>query len=371
MDGLTAHYLARELHERWRGRRVATLALDRARLGVVISVAGAPAVRIDLAARDPLARGERTPAPGGIVEGWTVAGVEAPEDDRRLVVRFEKEGKFRGSPSRSAVLEISLVPSARGVVLRDEAGHRMATAGSPLPAPLVPRPVLAPDAVAAAARAHDLEALKGGRWMSGWLSAWLIAEPAHAATRYAEVCALPAARPSRCGDRLLPLPACADPVSADSLVESEEREKPAPRSRSRDPSSARERALARMRRELARAAAAPRVREIADALIALGDSGDAPREVTLAGGTTAAVDGRHGESAVAVAERLYREARSMERALDVLPARIATLTAAPAPPSPLPRTGEGGQRSAAAGAPCEPSRVYRVYRSSGGLEIWV
>jgi hypothetical protein len=131
----------------------------------------------------------------------------------------------------------------------------------------------------------------------------------------------------------------------------------------------RSRALARMRRELEHAREAPRLRTIADALIALGADADIPHSVTLADGTIASVPrgGETEDNPIGVAERLYKEARAKERALERLPARIAAL--------------EEGRESSTEptrprSAPSTPARPpkrlpYKSYRSSGGLEILV
>jgi predicted ribosome quality control (RQC) complex YloA/Tae2 family protein len=119
-----------------------------------------------------------------------------------------------------------------------------------------------------------------------------------------------------------------------------------------------------MRRELARAGDAPRLRLLADALMSLGDV-PAPDRVQLIDGSEANVSHEEGESAVTVAERIYNDVRSMERALASLPERIAAFALAPQR-APAPETQL--ERQAAARAPARP---FRTYRSSGGLEIWV
>ena len=118
-----------------------------------------------------------------------------------------------------------------------------------------------------------------------------------------------------------------------------------------------------MRRELERAADAPRLRLVADALMSLGDV-PAPERVMLTDGAEASVAHVEGESAVAVSERLYDSVRSMERALVSLPARIAAFALAPA--SAPPPTTQLERQAAVRG-----SRPFRTYRSSGGLDIWV
>jgi predicted ribosome quality control (RQC) complex YloA/Tae2 family protein len=119
-----------------------------------------------------------------------------------------------------------------------------------------------------------------------------------------------------------------------------------------------------MRRELARARDAPRLHLLADALMSLGDV-PAPHEVRLGDDRDATVPHEDGESAVAVAERIYADVRSMERALSSLPDRIAAFELTP---ENAPAPGTQLERQAAARAPARP---FRTYRSSGGLEIWV
>lgn len=120
-----------------------------------------------------------------------------------------------------------------------------------------------------------------------------------------------------------------------------------------------------MEAELERAREAPRLREIADALMLMGDV-PAPAELSLADGRLAATGARPTESALQVAERLYGDVRSMERALDVLPARLEALRSEEREEQ-VPRTVRREQP--AADAPSD--RAFRTYRSSGGLEIWV
>jgi ATP-binding cassette subfamily F protein uup len=79
-----------------------------------------------------------------------------------------------------------------------------------------------------------------------------------------------------------------------------------------------------MEEQLERANAAPELRAIADALGPLGDE-PAPSQLALADGTVVRVEVKPGETAREAAERLYSSARSMERALEQLPARIAAL----------------------------------------------
>src|SRR5919108_5070555 len=134
MDSLTAHYVARELDARWRGRRVTASEWDRGGRRLVIAVDGTTrAICIDLSAPQVRIR-EAVDAPvGGPIAGWTVRAVSAPIDDRRLVVELRRAGRFRGSAERRATLEVSLVPTARGALLRDDAGRRLASVGAALP----------------------------------------------------------------------------------------------------------------------------------------------------------------------------------------------------------------------------------------------
>jgi hypothetical protein len=388
MDSLTARYLARELDARWRGKHVAGCVFDREARSVLIGVEGEEAwVRVDLSTPEvtvaealPVAVGK-----AGVIQGWTVRGVRAPVDDRRLVIELSRPGRFKGSAERRATLEVSAVPAARGAVLRDAGGARLTSLGAKLPPVAVPRPVLDDAAVAAAARAQDAERLLLGRWTSPAVVRWLIAEPERAVERYRMLDADVPPEPAWCGGRLVPFPMCADAEPARSLVVPLSFSTSAFRGPSHgvtargglaapEPELTRaERARRRMREELDRAREAPRLRQAADELIALGDA-PAPEAVTLPDGSSVSVGAKPGESAVVAAERLYGEVRSMERALEALPARIAALE----PASPADDMGDKGSPSTrilAGGAPrpraAAPAPRYRTYRSSGGIEIWV
>ncbi len=343
MDSLTVHYLAHALDARWRGRRVAAITFDRDARAVVVAVEGSAPVRFPVAPSSAAATEDAAPPRDGALAGWTVAGVSAPEDDRRLAIALERAGRFRGSPPRHAVLEISFVPAARGARLRGDGGEsRM---GARLPPASEPRPLLEEAALARALREDDRPALLRGRWMSGPVIEWLRAAPANAAERYASLAALPAETPPCLGPLFVADDAEAEPAAAPEL------------------DGRRARAIARMERELAQAAAAPRVREAATMLQSLGNV-PAPRRIDLAEGPFE-VAPRAGERAAQAAERLHAEAGSMERALESLPARIAATRAAPAP-APASKPAAPARR----GAP-RIARPFREYRSSGGLDIWV
>ncbi len=379
MDSLTARYVARELDSLWRGRRVRGCAFSDRHASVVLWVEGSAPVVFDLAQPDVRLRlrseeeAEAAPVPRSHIGGWSVAGVAAPVDDRRIVIELMRAGRFKGSPERRATLTVSALPNARGAELRDAGGSRLATLGTRIPRMAEPRPLPAADEVDRAARAGDERSLLGARWMSGTLARWLIAEPELAAERYARILSDRPARPAWCGGVLLPFPMCPDAIAAQSLIA------PAPlrqgdgapagrRARGSSPRSGHlQRARARMEEELERSRRAPHLRAIADALAPLGDV-IAPAEVALAGGELAKVDARPGESARATAERLYARARSMERALDKLPGRIAALERS-ATSAHAERTGGG---EPARRTPKTPrSLPYRSYRSGDGLEIRV
>lgn len=357
MDSLTAHHIARELDVLWRGRRIAGVTFSAQKRAVECAVEGAPAVVFDLSAPDVEVREVHGSAAGPLLCGWRVLSVTAPLDERLIAVECEKVGRFRGSRIRRAQLVVSVVPAARGAVLEDSSGHRLAAMGKRLPAAAEPRPELDPAALARAVAEDDAEQLLRGRWMSPALAQWLATEPERAAQRYSSICELSRPTADLCRDGLLPPWLC----EAASLVR--------PRGEKGDEATApygsgdwRERALQRMREELERASGAPRLRAVADALAAYGDASP-PAAVLLPSGEQAPVAVRPGETAITVAERLYREVRSMERALATLPRRIEELAHAP--------PGEGAPRkvreTGARGAP----RPYRLYRSSGGLEIRV
>jgi hypothetical protein len=360
MDSLTMHYLARELDERWRGRRVLACHLDEQSRALTIWCDVGDPVSFDL--RQLTARMATGDPRGSLLRGWNVVDVEAPTDDRRLSIRCQRPGKFRGSPSKQGEIDISFVPNARAVRVRD-GRNVLAKLGETLPDNLDPRPVLDDETVRAAAITGNAAALLRGRWMSSAVCDLLIAKPERAADLYRLIASLPAAHPVRCGNRIFPLPLC-DGVRTPSLILPHVEEAIAPATDDR-----RSRALARMQRELERAREAPRLRAIADALMALGADGGIPDAVVLADGTRARVPHVDAtvDSPIAMAERLYKEARAQERALETLPARIAELNTIDAP---SPRR---SQTRPARTAPTRPPKrlPYKSYRSSGGIEILV
>jgi hypothetical protein len=358
MDSLTTHLLARELNTRWRGRTIAGVALDSAGRSVVLAIEGAPGLVFDLSRPDAVVREVLDPSAGPHLAGFRIVAVNAPVDERFIELACERTGRFRGSPVRRARLLISVIPAARGALLEDANGRRLTSIGARLPELAQPRPVLETTTVEGAVRAGDEDRLLAGRWMSPALARWLIEEPDRAAERYRTVCELPDPDAALCARELLPPWLC----DRTSLIGREESgDAPEPGARRVD---WRDRALQRMRGELERAAGAPRLRAAADALSALGDA-DPPSTVRLSDGSEVAIDARRGERAITAAERLYRDVRSMERALETLPRRIRELESAPRDERPAARTRTAGAQEA------QPARPYRLYRSSGGLEIWV
>ena len=362
MDSLTARHLARELDARWRGKRLDGCGFDRDARAVSLTVDG-HTVRFELGREDvrvvDAASAERAT---DVWRGWTVRAVRAPIDDRRIIVELVRPGRFKGSVERRSDLVVSALPRARGALLRDAGGAKLATLGADLPASIEARPVLTEDVIAAAARAGDAPTLLGGRWMSPILASWMIANPADAVDRYHLMCSDAPARPARCGAQVLPFPFCEHAELVDSLIEAGG----VPRAEMADHivhDTRQRRAIERMRVELERARDAPQVRAAADAIVAMGDV-TAPATVRLASGVEWPVGARPGERAPDAAQRLYADARSKERALASLPARLAA-----APPAPRPtQLGTGAFRPARSSAPRPP---YRTYRSSGGIAIWV
>ena len=361
MDSLTAYHLARELDARWRGGTIRTGHLDRDEKRIVISAGEGRAVEIDLSIPDVIVRERDESKERGPLAGWIIESVRAPEDDRRLLIVLAREGKFRGSLSKRALLEVSMLPTARAA-LAHESGRVIARLGGALPPGAAPRAVLDDETVLRAASHGEMSTLMTGRWVSSLVARWLAMAPALAVARYREICALGPAQPSWCGRSLVPFPFCEDAILATSLIAPAEGAEAALTKVRAD--ERRDRALARMHRELTRARDAPRIRKLADALMSLGDV-PAPNSVRLIDGSDASVTHEDGESAVEVAERLYADVRSMERALVSLPERIAAFEVAPAS-APAPETQL--ERQAAARTPARP---FRTYRSSGGLEIWV
>ena len=352
---------------------------DSEHVAVMMSVEGSLPLVIDLSSPDVQFRSQGADAADAPPDrrsqlgGWSVGGVTAPEDDRRIVIELARSGRFKGSPERRATLTVSALPTARGAELRDEGGHRLSTLGARIPPAAEPRPIPPLAEITRAARAADDHSLLGARWMSAAVARWLVSDPELAAERYALILSDAPARPAWCGTVLLPFPMCEDAVETGSLIAPPPQPGQAPLradNRKRGPRSRAdrlERARARMEAELDRATHAPELRAIADALAPLGDD-PAPAEVALEDGSMATVDAKPGESARETAERLYSSARSMERALEQLPGRIAALErdAASAPAEQPPGRQYGGGR-AKEGKPLP----YRSYRSTTGLEIRV
>jgi hypothetical protein len=362
VDSLTARHLARELDERWRGKRLDGCGFDRDARAVSLTVDG-HTVRFELGREDVrVAEAASAERATGVLRGWTVRAVRTPIDDRRIIIELVRPGRFKGSVERRADLVVSALPRARGALLRDAGGAKLAAVGADLPASVEARPVLTDDVIAAAARSGDAPGLLGGRWMSPIIASWMIANPADAVDRYHLMCSDAPARPARCGAQLLPFPFCANAELVDSLIDAgsmahvEIADDTVHDARQR-------RAIERMRVELERARDAPEVRAAADAIVAMGDVA-APATVRLASGVEWPVGARPGERAPDAAQRLYADARSKERALASLPARLAAAAAAPPAPRPTP-LGTGARRPAA------PRLPYRTYRSSGGIAIWV
>jgi len=363
MDSLTMHYVARELADRCRERRIVACHPDPGHRTLTLWWEGAGAVAFDLAA---LAVREANADPrSALLHGWMITDVTAPTDERRLVIAIARPGKFRGSSAKEGEIEISFIPNARGARVR-EARRVIAMIGAVLPRVSEPRPILDDAELRNAIGARDDAALLRGRWMSTTICRALYAQPERAVEMYHYIVSLPSASPTQCGAVIVPLPLCEGGTAVASLILPPTPEKVAPESGAID---RRSRAAARMRRELETAREAPRVRALADALMALGDDAPVPPRVELPDGTTMTVpapsDAR--ETPVSIAARLYRDARAMERAIEQLPGRIAALAAAP-------EEGTARRRSPAKrSAPSNEGKrlPYKSYRSSGGIEILV
>jgi predicted ribosome quality control (RQC) complex YloA/Tae2 family protein len=200
--------------------------------------------------------------------------------------------------------------------------------------------------------------------MSPTICTALLAQPERAIDLYGLIVSLPAPAPVRCGDVVFPLPLCEGdrvaslilPVAAASAAAAE-------------PADRTSRAIARMRRELERAREAPRLRAVADALMALGTDAEVPAVVTLSDGTQTAVPRADDQrdTPITLAERLYKDVRAMERALEQLPARITALEEKPEslPVSHRPKKTRTTSATPRAGSP------YKSYRTSGGIEVLV
>ncbi|HEY2895784.1 MAG TPA: hypothetical protein VGJ12_01505, partial [Gemmatimonadaceae bacterium] len=217
MDSLTVYHLARELDARWRGGTIRTGHFDRDAKHVVISADQGRAVEIDLSMPNVMVRERLEVDERGPLAGWIIESVSAPEDDRRLVIALAREGKFRGSVSKRALLEISMLPTARAAVAH-ESGRVIARVGGALPPGSAPRAVLVDETLLRAASRGDMATLMTGRWVSLIIARWLIAAPDLAVARYRQICALPPAQPVWCGGSLVPFPFCDDAIHATSLI---------------------------------------------------------------------------------------------------------------------------------------------------------
>lgn len=361
VDSLTAHYVARELGARWRGRRIIACQTNHPERTLTLWCEEAVPILFDLRA---LTIRETTGEPtGNMLRSWTILAVEAPVDDRRLIVRCERPGKFRGSPSKHGDIEISYIPNARGARVRD-ARRSLAAIGAVLPRAGQPRPVLEDAVIRTAVAERDEASMLQGRWMSSPLCAVLFARPTESVELYHLIVSLPAAAPVRCGELVFPLRVCEGEAIASLILP------PVAEVVSAEPpTDSTSRAMARMRRELERAREAPRLRAIAGALMTLGMDAEVPDRITLPDGTESSVPRSEDpqDTPIALAERLYKEARAMERALDRLPARIAALEANPSP------AGTRRRRSTAAGVRSKTAKrlPYKSYRTSGGIDVLV
>ena len=362
MDSLTAYYLGRELRARWSGQRVTIFQLHQKPLGITLGTAGSEPIHFDLGRPDVVARSIRTASKAGQLEGFVVLGVEAPVDDRRLILQLEKPGKFRGSAVRRATLEISAIPSARGALLSDDGGHRLASVGS-IAQPLgEPRPELKDEQLIRAGASGDSTVLLRGRWLSPAFARWLLTNPEQIVERYRNFAALPEAQPAWCDGRLFPFPLCEDAEAASSLIFPEEFFDPPIQLA---PDARKLRALERMRGELSKADNVRALREAAAALMAMQHVDVAPNQIILANGETFCLSPRQWETPKALAERLFADIRSKERAIDTLPARIRKLEDDPNAFVNLPSGKRDEKKTSQRALP------FRTYRSSGGLDIWV
>lgn len=357
------HYVARELADRCRGRRIAACHPDPGQRTLTLWWEGAGAVAFDLGSL--AVREANDDARGALLQGWMITDVTAPTDERRLIITIARPGKFRGSSSKEGEIEISFIPTARGARVR-ESRRVIARVGAALPHVSAPRRILDDNELRDAIAARDDAALLRGRWMSTAVCRAMYERPERAVEMYHDIVSLPPASPMRCGEVIVPLPLCEGGTAVESLILPPTAEAAAPESAAID---RRSRAAARMQRELERAREAPRVRALADALMALGDDAPVPQRVQLPDGTWMPVPApdEARETPVSIAARLYKDARAMERALEQLPGRIAAVLATP-------EEGAARRRPPAKRlAPKDEGKrlPYKSYRSSGGIEILV
>ena len=231
-----------------------------------------------------------------------------------------------------------------------------------MPRPGEPRPVLDDAVIRTAVATRDETSMLRGRWMSPAVCAALFERPSESIELYRMIVSLPAAAPVRCGALVFPLPLCeGEAIPALILLGGSGSCAGA----SADSTS---RALARMRRARARSRGADVAGDRRRAAT-LGVDAQVPDRITLPDGTEAAVPRPEDsqDTPIAHAERLYKEVRAMERALERLPARIATLEA-----NPRPAATRRGQPTAAGMRPQTAKRLaYKSYRTSGGIDVLV
>lgn len=428
-DPLLVRYLARELDGLLRGRPCAAAPFFAADRLALLPLDRGEALEMDLHPR----RGWIRTVPwesDGYPPDAVCTGVAAPVDERRLVIGLEAADRFRSGTLR---LEVELHTNQWNVLLVSGEDERIHSAlwsrragGRPLSAGAVYRP---PPGEARFGAVPVGEAEAAGRWRrlveeadpgdreqallrrfawTGTVNAAWILEAEEEAERFGRwwgLRALPPSRPVmlkvRGGRQPYPVPLAgvdSEPVAsllegmalaaearAQEAVESAVDER-LPLARLR--LEAARRRLARLEAERGREDEAQALRERADLLLSrLHEVPRGVEEVTLTGWEGEPVVLRIDPSVppAETAADWYAEARKRMRAAERLPALVAEArerverweaAVAAGAGGPLPgwaaRELERGTTSAGAGAPAAGGGLpYRVYRSSGGLEIRV
>lgn len=417
-DPPLARAVAHELDARLRGRRAAPLPRFSAGGSVTLWLDGGEALRFDLAPNRGWVRVLPEAPPTGTAASARIERVFAPPDERVIVIALRERGSF-GEAARRLVVEfiarrwnallVDATTSRIVAALRRPAPDPGSSASVYQPLPRAPRLGAAErgqemwDRWCAELGAAPLEHrrdvyLRNFADASALNAAWVLGD----VVRRTEGSALRAAfarwqrlvddEPAPClrgaAGALQPYPLrfdTADERPAPSLLAAMEiiATEAAPRAGAaalNEAERARRRA-ARLRAQLARATEAAAVRERADHLLAF-------LHLVPPGASVVRLPRFSGEGEIEVAldpalaparnaERLYRDAARLERAAARLPAMIAEAEAeavryeAAAVVSPSDDAPPRASRAVSLPPRTGAAAPYRVYRSSGGLEIRV
>ena len=432
-DPILVHYLARELDELLKGRAIATAPHFEADRSVHLALGGGEVLRIDLHPTRGWFRILPEGAPGGADPDGFCRRVEAPADERLLRFLIEGGGdRFRDDPVE-LVLELHtnqwnalLVGSdgrIRSVLRAREAGGRSLFAGDPY-VPPPGRPRFGADEVertnaeqqwmdsieAAEPEERRRRLLAGFAWTGTGNAGWILgdqSDPAAAFERWWWLRALPPARPAVLEVEPAPYPyplalsgipsrpapsllAAMEIVAADSGREEKgeaDAEIAAAAALARRRIAAAARRIERLEAEQTETGEAERLQAIGDLL--LGRLHTVPRgetAVTLEGWAGEAVEVQldpqlsPAENAASYYDRAGRRRRAEEQLPLLLAeaeadaerwrAALEEIEAGVVPPRIREALNRQRDRGSAAESP-EAGLPYRLYRTSGGIEVRV